>query len=271
MQKFNYHTHTARCGHAAGTDEDYVQAALSCGYVALGFSEHIQFRACNGQYGRIDYEAFPQYFQDICALRNRYKNQISILCGIEAEFIPEYLADLYDLRTKCDFYILGQHRGGSSKAYSYESSCTDEDVLHYAADVEYAVRTGLFSIIAHPDYFMKARNTWSAACVEASWRICLAAQKSGCPLELNLKGVRGSRFIIDGQAQFPYPFRPFWEIAARSRAPVIWGIDAHDPADFSYAGQFKRAREVIAGLDLNFLSNYQPCRAGTKNGRNSDE
>ena len=25
--KANYHTHTARCGHATGTDEDYVLAA----------------------------------------------------------------------------------------------------------------------------------------------------------------------------------------------------------------------------------------------------
>ena len=26
--KANYHTHTARCGHATGTDEDYVLAAI---------------------------------------------------------------------------------------------------------------------------------------------------------------------------------------------------------------------------------------------------
>lgn len=270
MQNFNYHTHTLRCGHAIGTDEEYIQAALRCGYTALGFSEHIQFRACNGRYGRIDYEAFPQYFQDIRALGNRYNNQISIFCGIEAEFIPEYLADLYDLRNLCDFFILGQHRGGSG-TYLYENSCSDEDVLHYAADIEYAVRTGLFGIVAHPDYFMRTRNTWSAACVEASWRICRASQISGCPLELNLKGVRGPQVIIDGQAQFPYPFRAFWEIAARSQAPVIWGIDAHNPADFSYAGQFKRAHKVIAGLDLNFMSNYLPYKPWTKNGGNSGE
>lgn len=257
MQKFNYHTHTARCGHAVGTDEEYVQAALKCGYTALGFSEHIQFRAYNGQYGRIDYEAFPKYFRDIYALRDRYKNQISIFCGIEAEFIPEYLLDLYDLRRHCDFFILGQHRGGPN-SYFYENSCTDEDVLHYATDIEYAIRTGLFCIIAHPDYFMRTRNTWSDACIEASWKICQAARESGCPLELNLKGTRGSQLVIDGHTQFPYPFRPFWEIVARSQAPVIWGIDAHNPADFLHIGQFRRAKEIIAELDLNFMSSFRP-------------
>ena len=31
MIKANYHTHTARCGHAIGTDEEYVQAAIQAG------------------------------------------------------------------------------------------------------------------------------------------------------------------------------------------------------------------------------------------------
>lgn len=149
MQNFNYHTHTARCGHAVGTDAEYVQAALRCGYTALGFSEHIQFRACNGQHGRIDFETFPQCFQDIRVLGKRYKDQISIFCGIEAEFI-----------------------------------------------IEYAVRTGLFCIVAHPDYFMRTRNTWSVACVEASWQICQAAQKSRpcnrCRSGHRLRGGKGT-------------------------------------------------------------------------------
>ena len=36
----NYHTHTARCHHAMGTDEDYVQIAIQEGYTTLGFSDH---------------------------------------------------------------------------------------------------------------------------------------------------------------------------------------------------------------------------------------
>ncbi len=28
MQKFNYHTHTERCGHAQGNDEAYVLEAI---------------------------------------------------------------------------------------------------------------------------------------------------------------------------------------------------------------------------------------------------
>ena len=37
----NYHTHTSRCGHAGGTDEEYVLAAIEAGWQVLGFSDHM--------------------------------------------------------------------------------------------------------------------------------------------------------------------------------------------------------------------------------------
>ena len=40
MRKTNYHTHTARCFHASGSDEAYVESALKNGYQVLGFSDH---------------------------------------------------------------------------------------------------------------------------------------------------------------------------------------------------------------------------------------
>ena len=36
----NYHTHTFRCHHAKGEDEDYVLAAIANGVRILGFSDH---------------------------------------------------------------------------------------------------------------------------------------------------------------------------------------------------------------------------------------
>ena len=36
----NYHTHTWRCQHARGTEEEYVKAAIKQGFGVLGFSDH---------------------------------------------------------------------------------------------------------------------------------------------------------------------------------------------------------------------------------------
>lgn len=42
-QKFNLHTHTARCGHAEGLDIQYIHSAIDAGLTLLGFSEHIPY------------------------------------------------------------------------------------------------------------------------------------------------------------------------------------------------------------------------------------
>jgi len=36
----NYHTHTMRCKHAVGTDEEYVLEAIKHGYKVLAFTDH---------------------------------------------------------------------------------------------------------------------------------------------------------------------------------------------------------------------------------------
>ena len=38
--KANYHTHTTRCGHAYGTDESFVRAAIQGGFETLAFTDH---------------------------------------------------------------------------------------------------------------------------------------------------------------------------------------------------------------------------------------
>ena len=38
----NYHTHTYRCHHAKGEDEDFVLRAIDAGMTELGFSDHVR-------------------------------------------------------------------------------------------------------------------------------------------------------------------------------------------------------------------------------------
>ena len=42
--KTNYHTHTTRCMHAVGSDEEYVLSAIKGGFQILGFSDHTPWK-----------------------------------------------------------------------------------------------------------------------------------------------------------------------------------------------------------------------------------
>ncbi len=85
--KTNYHTHTTRCQHAVGEDEEYVQAALRAGFEELGFADHAPWPFQHGFVSRIrmGLEDLPGYIQSIQALRARYEGQLSIRLGLESE------------------------------------------------------------------------------------------------------------------------------------------------------------------------------------------
>ena len=75
MLKANYHTHTKRCGHAFGEDEEYVLEALGQGMVELGFSDHIMLPGFSQPSIRGEYSLWAQdYFKSINYLKEKYIN-----------------------------------------------------------------------------------------------------------------------------------------------------------------------------------------------------
>ena len=92
--KTNYHTHTTRCMHAVGDDEDYVRSAIKGGFQELGFSDHGPWKYHTDFVSDIRMlpEDLPEYIESIRALKEKYRNQISIKIGLEYEyFLKEQL------------------------------------------------------------------------------------------------------------------------------------------------------------------------------------
>ena len=82
----NYHSHTARCGHAWGEDEEFVQSAIAAGFGVLGFSEHTAWPFTDGYQEidtrqRIRLEELDAYLTDMQTLKEKYKDQIDIRIG----------------------------------------------------------------------------------------------------------------------------------------------------------------------------------------------
>ena len=109
MNKNNYHTHTARCYHASGKDEEYVKAAIQANIKELGFSDHTpwhydsSFKASM----RMPECQLDDYIESIRYLKEKYKDQISILIGLECEYFERYMPWLEKmLKDKQIDYIL---------------------------------------------------------------------------------------------------------------------------------------------------------------------
>ena len=88
--KFDLHTHNELCGHAIGTIEDYVRAAVEKGLKVIGISDHAPYfhREEDQPFPRITMakSGFIQYIDEVLRLKEGYANRIEVLLGIESDF-----------------------------------------------------------------------------------------------------------------------------------------------------------------------------------------
>ena len=230
--KHNFHTHTTRCKHAVGTDEQYVKAALESGFDVLGFADHAPWAFATDyvSHCRMPADQWTDYKQSVLALKEKYQGQIDIRLGLECEFYGRYFDQLRRLQDDgCEYFILACHFLFTEEEFQYIGlTCRDSEreVLRYAEETVKGIQTGLFSYVAHPDLYMMHREEFSPACMEAADMICQAAKEAHMPLEYNLLGLSGE---LHGYPR-GYPDADFWRYIRKWDNDVILGVDAHDPA-----------------------------------------
>lgn len=252
----NYHTHTFRCGHASGTDEDYVINAVKAGIKELGFSDHIPFKNVTHHGVRMDYSELDDYIISINNLKEKYKDQIKIYLGFEAEYYREIKEYYSEILVKVDYLICGQHfLLTKANELIYTGYPTDDkDVLiDYTDRVIEAIESGLFKYIAHPDIILRSYTIRDEFVEQQMRRICEAAERCHIPLEINLEGFKKQieRDII-GKEQF-YPFHYFWNIVKDYNIDVIIGADVHVPTDF-LATHDKYGYEIVDKYNLHLIN-----------------
>ena len=244
----NYHTHTHRCNHAIGREEDYVQEALKAGFEILGWADHTPYLFPGGYYShfRMRPVQLPGYVQTIQELQRKYAGQIEMPIGLETEYYPKHFGNLVEfLRDHpIDYLILGQHFIGNEYDAPYSGLVTDDKdvVRQYCRQSMEAMNTGLFTYFAHPDliHYAGDRRFYQ----ETVRPMCAEAKNCGIPLEINLLGIREGRH---------YPNRYFWEMAAEEGCQVILGCDAHSPQAVNVPETEQKALALAKELGLEVL------------------
>ncbi len=251
-QLFNFHTHTSRCGHAVGSDEDYVKAAIKAGYRVLGFSDHAPYRNYPNKRVHMNWDELDDYISSISQLKEKYKDQIEIHLGLESEFFPETLEERKYLRDRVEYLLLGQHFHNVEGTRSYFANVSDDMIMDYARAVVQGLDSGLFTYLCHPDVFMNRQEEFTPACAEAARMIARKCVETNTPVEINLKGVmKGKKPFPDGW-QYYYPNKDFWTVMAEYPVKCVIGVDAHDPAELLDLASVDNAYRELADLNLEF-------------------
>ena len=242
----NYHTHTVRCGHATGTEREYIETAIKKGFQTLGFSDHGPYvePLANRKGHRIPAELAEDYVTSVRALQKEYEKDIRILCGFELEYYPElHAAEMeYLKKFSPDYLILGQHFLSEPLSIPSYAGENETRLSEYVTRVISGMATGDFLYLAHPDLagFECPMEAWD----REYRRLCEGAKKLGVPLEINLLGLRTGR---------RYPDERFFKIAAEVGNGIVLGVDAHSPESFLDEEQYKKANGMVEKLGLNLL------------------
>lgn len=244
----NLHTHTWRCNHAKGKEEEYITTAIDQGFDILGFADHTP-HFFPGEY----YSSFrmrPELLHNYCCtvrnLRTQYGGKLQIPLGLEVEYYPDLLPQLLPVLKEegVEYLLLGQHFVGNEIGEHYSGAPTaDKSILkRYCAQSADAMQTGLFTYFAHPDLFHFTGE--DRVYRECMGQLCREAKGCNMPLEINIFGKWTGR---------NYPDRRFWELASEAGCQVVLGWDAHAPEHLVMPKEEKTLRSMVKQLGLTLL------------------
>ena len=246
----NLHAHTTRCGHASGTERDYIERAIEGGLAQFGFSDHAPGRFADGYESgfRMPMAEAQDYINTLRSLREEYRDRIRIHIGFEMEYYPNSFEKMLNFAKSvgAEYLLLGQHFTVEEYPGPAEySSIPNDDVTKlktYVDRLVSAIKSGVFTYIAHPDMINFTGDT--SIFKEEIKKICVASREYNIPLEINFLGIRDNR---------NYPNEFFWQIAGEENSPVTFGFDTHDILNAFDGESLKKAKEIVKKYNLNYI------------------
>ncbi len=265
MRLSDYHTHSARCGHASGRPVDYVRAARALGLAGIGIADHLPLLPQYQPQVTMKMSDLPGYVDEVLALKADFPGYV--LLGVEADYRPHTVSDVGALLDSCPFdyvigsvHCLGDWAVDDPRAISgYADRDIDEVWVEYLGLVGDAAESGLFTLMGHIDLVKKFGYRPTRVLDEELGRLAERLAKSGVLVEINTAGLHKPV----GEA---YPDPDLLRRLREAGVPITFGSDAHQPEhvarDFDHAvrlaqdagyTQFASLREVAGAKRAQVL------------------
>lgn len=240
MTDCDFHIHTNFCD-GEDSAEDVVKAAIAKNMKRIGFSGH-SYTSFDGTYCMTE-KGTEEYRADIARLKEKYKGEIEIFCGIEQDFYADYPAEGFEYIIGSVHYLKkGEEyfeidgsaevlRTAAEKYYGGDVYKMAEEYFETVAEV--VSKTGA-DIIGHFDLITKF-NEVDPMFDEKNARYIAAYKKAvdalipfDVPFEINTGAMsRGYRTA-------PYPSADILEYIRKKGGKTILSSDSHRKETLCY-------------------------------------
>lgn len=229
----DYHTHTSLCKHARGSAEEYIRRAVELGLDEVGCSEHIPMPDNFDEKHRMSIgEYYGEYAPSVTELRDRYRGEITVRRGIEADFFPGTEAWVRGFLKENEFdYVIGSVHflgawGFDDVVFVHQYIETDIDSVYekYFEAVRQSAGSGLFDIIGHCDLVKKFGHRPTKNLEDTIRETMKAIRSNDLCVEINTSGLRKP-------VKEMYPSEAILDIVHELGIPITLGSDAHAPEE----------------------------------------
>jgi histidinol-phosphatase (PHP family) len=131
-------------------------------------------------------------------------------------------------------------------------SFTKAELDEYWENAEAAVKSGIFSLFAHPEIWMSSYCKWDEHAIALSKKLINLCIQYDMPMGFNANGFHKER---NG---FNYPVPNFWKLVVGTKAKVLIESDAHSLETFTEEWMQKAYDEAIKlGLKDNLVEDIK--------------
>lgn len=258
----DFHLHSSFSGDSDAPMEEMIQKGIELGLTHMCFTEHndFDFPVCDQvPAGTFDLNV-DAYLYDLLKYREKYKDKIHILFGIELGLQPHVMRQNSILAKNYDFdFILGSsHICQKKDPYYppfYEGRSEEEAYREYFESIlENIKKFSNFDVYAHLDYVVrygpnKDRDYTFAKYQDILDPILKLLIENGKGLEVNTGGVKSGLKEL----------HPCTDILKRYRELggeiVTVGSDAHYPANLTK--HFDRAADVLKECGFKYYTIFE--------------
>ncbi|NLK21649.1 MAG: histidinol-phosphatase HisJ family protein [Epulopiscium sp.] len=258
----DYHVHTSFSSDCHEEMENQIKKGIDSGLKEIALTDHVDFDYPDTEFPfMIDYD---EYMKAFSFLKDKYKNKINLILGVELGFQPHIIKDLEEFinRYPFDFVICSMHvcdrldlyngdffKGKEQKnAYLRYFECVLDNVKNFTnydvyGHIDYINRYGNFSNKhLSPEDYMDI--------IDTILKNIIASEKG---IELNTSGYRYD--LGHANPQFPI-LKRYKELGGKI---VTIGSDAHHSQDI--CSNFTHAYEILkeSGFtEFALFSNRKP-------------
>ncbi|OFW61949.1 MAG: hypothetical protein A2133_07045 [Actinobacteria bacterium RBG_16_64_13] len=244
MRLPDYHTHTARCGHAHGRPDEYVAAAKARGLTGIGIADHLPLLPEPDPELSMGVCDLSDYVADVQALKAEFPGYV--LLGVEADYRPQTVSEVRSLLEGHPFdYVIGSvHHMGEwgfddpRQLDEYGRRDIDDVWVEYFQLVGDAAESGLFTILGHLDVVKKFGYRPTRALTSELDHLVARVAAAGVLVEINTAGLH--RPVKEA-----YPTLDILRRLCDAGVPITFGSDAHRPEevgrDFGHAVELARS------------------------------